>query len=184
MKLVVGLGNPGKKYEKTRHNVGFRSIDFYAEKNNLDFKKKFNGLYCEYKIKDNRIILLKPQTFMNLSGECVSKFIKYFNINLEDVIIIYDDIDFEVGKYKIKRNGSSAGHNGINSIIQLLKTEEIQRVRVGISKNNIPLESYVLQNFNEEDNKIIDSIMPELSNIIDDFSCNNIDYIMEKYNRN
>lgn len=184
MKLVVGLGNPGKQYEKTRHNCGFRAIDFYATKNNLTFKNKFNSLYIENVVNNEKIILVKPQTFMNLSGSAVKKFVDFYNIDLEDLIIIYDDIDFKTGIFKIKRNGSSGGHNGVKNIIDNLKTEEIQRIRIGISKNEIPLIDYVLGKFSKEDNKIIDSILPIISDVIDDFSNKNIDKLMEKYNKN
>ena len=160
MKLVVGLGNPDKKYEKTRHNCGFRAIDFYAEKNNLTFKSKFKGLYCEQLVN------------------------KYYNIDLKDLIVIYDDIDFEVGTFKIKRNGSAGGHNGIKNIIEHLKTENIQRIRIGISKNQIPLDKYVLEKFTQEEDEKINQILPTISNIIEDFTMYDIDKLMEKYNRN
>ena len=181
MKMVVGLGNPGKEYEKTRHNCGFLAIDYYAKNNNLDFKSKFKGLYCEKIIDGSKIIFLKPQTYMNLSGDCVKKFVDYYNLSSDDII---DDIDFEVGTFKIKRDGSSAGHNGINSIINRLNTENINRIRIGISKNEIPLEKYVLQKFSKEEQKKIDSIMPTIENIINDYSKNDIDYLMQKYNGN
>lgn len=184
MKLVVGLGNPDKKYEKTRHNCGFRAIDFYVEKNNLSFKSKFKGLYCEQLVNNEKLILLKPQTYMNLSGESVIEFVKYYNIKLTDIIIIYDDIDFEVGTFKIKRGGSAGGHNGIKNIIELLKTENIQRIRIGISKNMIPLDKYVLEKFTKEEEEKLNSILPTISNIIDDFTKYDIDKLMEKYNRN
>ena len=184
MKLVVGLGNPGKEYENTRHNCGFKAIDFYAKKNNLTFKEKYNSLYTENIVNNEKIILVKPQTFMNLSGNAVRKFVDFYNIELSDILIIYDDKDFEVGKFKIKRNGSSAGHNGIKNIIDNLKTEEIQRVRIGISKKNVPLINYVLGKINKEELEKINSILPIISNIIDDFSIYNIDKLMEKYNKN
>ena len=135
MKLIVGLGNPGKNYINTRHNCGFRAIDFYATKNQLKFKNKFDGEYSEIIINNEKIILLKPQTFMNLSGECVSKFVKYYNIELTNILIIYDDIDFEVGNFKIKRGGTSNGHKGLENILNLLKSENISRIKIGISKN-------------------------------------------------
>ena len=169
MKLVVGLGNPEKKYEFTRHNCGFRAIDYYASKNNLSFKSKFNGHYAETIVNNTKLILLKPQTYMNLSGESVIKFVNYY---------------FEVGKFKLRRGGSSGGHNGINNIIDLLKTQNISRLRMGISKNNIPLMDYVLGKFSSEENEKIESILPVISNIINDFSVHNIDELMEKYNRN
>ena len=107
MKLIVGLGNPGLKYENTRHNCGFMAIDFYAGKHNLSFKSKFNGLYSKQIINNETVIVLKPQTFMNLSGECVREFINYFDIDLDDVLIIHDDVDFEIGTFKVKVKGSS-----------------------------------------------------------------------------
>ena len=107
MKLIVGLGNPDKKYEKTRHNCGFRAIDFYAEKNNLTFKSKYNGLYSENIINGEKILLLKPQTYMNLSGTSVIKYMKFYNLDLKDLLVIYDDVDFEIGTFKIKRGGSA-----------------------------------------------------------------------------
>ncbi len=184
MKLVVGLGNPDKKYEHTRHNCGFKAIDFYATKNNLTFKNKFNSLYTETIVNGEKIILVKPLTYMNLSGNAVRKYVDFYNINIKDLLIIYDDVDFKVGTYKIKRNGSSGGHNGIKSIIDNLKTEEIQRIRIGISKNVIPLMDYVLSNFNKEEEKMVESLLPTIASIIDDFSVYNIDKLMEKYNKN
>ncbi len=134
MKLIVGLGNPEKKYENTRHNCGFRAIDFYAAKNNLVFKNKYNSLYSEQIINNEKVIFLKPQTYMNLSGNCVREYVNYYNINIEDILIIYDDYNFEVGSFKIKRDGSDGGHNGIKNIIENLKDKNIKRVRIGISK--------------------------------------------------
>ena len=159
MKLIVGLGNPGKKYEKTRHNIGFMAIDFYAKKNNLEFQKKFNGLYFEQIINNEKVIFVKPQTYMNLSGNCVREFVNFYNIDLSDILVIYDDYNFEVGTFRIRRDGSAGGHNGIKNIIENLKSENIKRVRVGISKNLIPLEDYVLQKFSKED---ADSLKIEL----------------------
>ncbi len=183
MKLVVGLGNPDKKYENTRHNCGFRAIDYYASKNNLKFKTKFNSLYAETTINNEKVILVKPQTYMNLSGTAVRNFVNFYNININDILIIYDDVDFETGAFKIKRNGSSGGHNGINNIIENLKTNEIQRVRIGISKTREELISYVLGTFSKEENEKIDKLLPIISNIIEDFSIMSIDKLMEKYNR-
>ena len=182
MKLIVGLGNPGKEYMNTRHNMGFMAIDFYATKNNLEFKKKFNGLYAETTINGEKVILLKPQTFMNLSGDCIIEFVNYYKIDLEDILILYDDKDFEVGKFKIKRLGSSGGHNGMKNIMSHLKTEKINRVRIGISKNEIPLIDYVLQKMGKEDLEKINSLLPTICNIIDDFVILDFDSLMSKYN--
>ena len=171
MKLIVGLGNPEKRYEKTRHNCGFRAIDYYAKENNLTFKSKFKGLYCEQVVNNEKIILLKPQTYMNLSGESVREIVNFYNIDINDILVIYDDVDFEVGTFKIRRGGSAGGHNGIRNIIDNLKTE-------------IPLMDYVLGKFTPEEDKKIESILPQVANIINDFSNHNIDELMEKYNRN
>ena len=184
MKLVVGLGNPGKEYDKTRHNCGFRAIDFYAEKNNLSFKSKFNGLYADIVINNEKVLLLKPQSFMNLSGDCVIQFMKYYNLKIEDLLVIYDDTDFETGTFKVKRGGSSAGHNGIKDIINKLHTENICRVRVGISKNNIALADYVLGRFGKEDDEKVNNILSTIEKIINDFTKLSIDDLMQKYNRN
>jgi PTH1 family peptidyl-tRNA hydrolase len=183
MKLVVGLGNPDKKYENTRHNCGFMALDYYATKNNLTYKKKYDSFYAENVVNNEKIILVKPLTYMNLSGNAVRKFVNFYNIELENILVIYDDVDFELGKFKIKRAGSSGGHNGINSIINVLGTKNIQRIRIGISKTKEELISYVLGNFSKEENQKINEIMPIISNIIDDFSNNDINKLMEKYNK-
>ena len=183
MKLIVGLGNPGKQYEKTRHNSGFMAIDFYAAKNNLEFKSKFNGLYAEQIINNEKVLFVKPQTFMNNSGECVIKFVNYFDIDLKDIMIIYDDVDFEVGTFKIRRNGSGGGHNGIKNVIEHLKTEEIYRLRIGISKNEIPLMDYVLSKFSKADLDEVNGILPTIADAMNDFAYLDIEKLMQKYNR-
>ena len=182
MKLIVGLGNPGMEYENTRHNVGFMVLDNYAKNNNLTFKKKFNGLYSSFNYRGEKVILLKPQTYMNLSGDCVVEFKNYFDINPDDIFVIYDDINFEVGKIKIKQGGSSGGHNGINDIINKLKTTKIKRLKVGISKNILNLKDYVLSDFNKYEIEILEKLFKTTDEIIDDFLKIDFDKIMSKYN--
>lgn len=184
MKLIVGLGNPGEEYKNTRHNIGFMVVDNYAESNNLKFKNKFNGLYTTFIYKNEKIIMLKPQTYMNLSGDCVLEFKNYFNISVDDIFIIYDDINFEVGHYKIKADGSSGGHNGINDIIKKLKTEKIKRLKIGISKNVLNLKDYVLSDFNKYEFDIIHDLFKITNNIIDDFFKLDFEKLMSKYNGN
>lgn len=121
---------------------------------------------------------------MNLSGESVREIVKFYNIDINNILVIYDDVDFEVGTFKIRRGGSAGGHNGIRNIIDNLKTENIGRIRIGISKNEIPLMDYVLGKFTPEEDKKIESVLPQVANIINDFSNHNIDELMEKYNRN
>lgn len=183
MKLIVGLGNPGIKYKKTRHNIGFMIIDYYSKKNNLKLKEKFNGLYCETKINEEKVILLKPKSYMNNSGDVVKKYVDYYNIETKNILVFYDDITFEVGTFKIKKDGSSAGHNGINDIILKLATKDIQRVRIGAGKNNINLVNYVLGKIPKKDMCKINGIIPILSQIIDDFMVLNIEQLMQKYNK-
>lgn len=184
MKLVVGLGNYGSEYKKTRHNIGFMALDFYAKKNNLVIdKKKFKGLYCETMINNEKVILLEPQTYMNLSGECVRDFISYFHINVEDILIIYDDMDLDVGIIRLREKGSAGGHNGIKNIISNIGTSDFKRVRVGISKNkDINTIDYVLGKFNSEEQKIIDEKIETISYIIEDFIKFSFNKVMSMYN--
>ena len=184
MKLIVGLGNYGKEYQNTRHNIGFMAIDYYAKKNNLIVdKKKFKGLYTETTIDGEKVLLVKPQTYMNLSGECMRDFILYFHIDIKDVLVIYDDMDLDVGVLRLREKGSAGGHNGMKNIIQHIKTSDFKRVRVGISKDvNRNTIDYVLGKFNEEDKRIIDEKMEIVSCIIEDFVKYDFNKVMSKYN--
>lgn len=178
MKLIVGLGNPGKEYVNTRHNIGFMLIDKYL--GDVKFKEKFNGLYYETNSLD-KVIFLKPQTFMNNSGDCVVKFANYYNVKPEDILVIQDDLDINVGKYKFKINSSSGGHNGIKSIINNLGTNGFFRLKIGISnirKNNVI--DFVLGKFSKDEINNIN--FDELINAIDDFINYDYSYVMNKYN--
>jgi PTH1 family peptidyl-tRNA hydrolase len=182
MKLVVGLGNPGRKYEKTKHNVGFMSLDHYAKSNKLKFKKesKFNG----ESLKIGDLVLLKPHTFMNNSGLSISSTMKYYDIDIQDVCIIYDDLDLPLGKTRLREKGSAGGHNGIKSIIAHLGTEAFRRVRIGIDKNPLyETKDYVLSSFSKKETQVMKEIFVITDQIIDDFA-GNIDFlqIMNKYN--
>ena len=186
MKLIVGLGNPGREYAKTRHNVGFMILDNYCEKNNLYFdSSKFNGLYSQTIINNEKIIFLKPQKYMNLSGEVVRDFMHYFKIDIKDILIINDDLDIKMGKYKLKANGSSGGHNGLKNIGEQLGTFEYKRLKIGISNNKkMETKDYVLGNFNNEEINILNSIIKLSENIINDFVNMSFDLLMTKYNNN
>jgi len=175
MKLVVGLGNPGKEYEKTRHNIGFIVLDKYL--GNVKYKNKFNGDYYE----NNGVIFLKPQTFMNNSGECVSKFVKYYNISLKDILVIQDDLDIIIGKYKFKINSSSGGHNGIKSIINSLHSDSFFRLKIGIlSQQKEDTIDFVLGKFNKDELSMIN--FDNLCSSIDDFINYDAEYVMNVYN--
>lgn len=184
MKLIVGLGNFGREYKNTRHNIGFMALDFYASKNKLNIdKKKFKGLYCETNINGEKVILLEPQTYMNLSGECVRDFVGYFHIDIKDILVIYDDMDLDVGVLRLREKGSAGGHNGIKNIIDNLKTSEFKRVRVGISKDNERNTiDYVLGKFKDEEKRIIDEKMERIGYLIEDFVRYDFNKVMSMYN--
>jgi len=184
MKLIVGLGNPGKEYENTRHNTGFMAIDEYAKINNLTFNKnKFDGIYTDFLLNGEKIILLKPQKYMNLSGEVISKYLDYFKINKNDLLIIYDDMDLEVGTYKIRFKGGSAGHNGLKNIESNITTNKYKRIKIGISKNkNIDTVNYVLGKFTSDEFNKLKEVLKKIPNIIDDYIKLDFDKVMNKYN--
>lgn len=184
MKLIVGLGNPGKEYEKTRHNMGFMFIDDYAKKKNVEIsKKKFQGLYVEFMNNGEKTILLKPQSYINLSGEVVKSFVDFYKINIEDILIINDDLDLPIGKYKLRPTGSSGGHNGLKNIEAYLHTQDYKRLKIGISNNKeMDTKDYVLGDISKENQKIIDELKDTVNNIIDDFYKLDFEALMAKYN--
>ncbi len=157
MKLIVGLGNPGKEYEKTRHNAGFMVIDEIAKHLNITVDtKKFKAVIGQTRIGSETVILMKPQTYMNLSGEAVREIVSYYHINVNDIVLIYDDLDLPVGSIRLRSKGSSGGQNGVKNIIQHLHTQEIPRIRVGIGKDSrISTVDYVLGKFRDEDQEFL-----------------------------
>lgn len=158
VKLIIGLGNPGKPYENTRHNIGFEVIDALAEKWGAPLNQsKFNGVYASVHRPEGKVILLKPLTYMNLSGESVRPLMDYFNIDIEDIVVIYDDLDLDIGKLRLRAKGSAGGHNGIKSLIQHLGTQEFNRIRVGVSRPpaGMKVADYVLSRFSKEDAPIV-----------------------------
>lgn len=183
MKLIVGLGNPGKEYENTRHNAGFMMIDYYASQNGITKFKKFkNGLYAEINFPE-KVILLKPLSYMNLSGEVIRSYVNYFKINLDDILVIHDDMDIKIGNVKLKFEGSAAGHNGIKNIIENLHTDKFKRIKVGISKNNIEQVAYVIGKFSKEEMQKLDDVKIMVNNIIDDYLKMDFEKVMSKYNK-
>ena len=185
MKLIVGLGNPGKEYENTRHNIGFMVLDDYANKKNLTFSKsKDGGLYIKTCIENEEVILLKPQKYINLSGEVVIKFVKYYKINIDDILIINDDLDIELGKYKLKYKGSSGGHNGLKNIELHLGTQQYKRLKIGISNNKLlDTKDYVLGKLSSDEKLKLQTVINISSEIIDDYLHINFDKLMNKYNK-
>ncbi|UOQ44672.1 aminoacyl-tRNA hydrolase [Halobacillus salinarum] len=153
MKCIVGLGNPGKKYEQTRHNVGFMIIDELVKQNGWSLgQEKFRGFYTVEHVRGEKVLLLKPQTYMNLSGESLRPFMDYYEIDVEDVLVVYDDLDLPPGKIRLRKKGGHGGHNGIRNIIDHLGTKEFKRLRIGVGRPSVPMPvvDYVLHSFDKE----------------------------------
>lgn len=184
MKLIIGLGNPGKEYEKTRHNIGFYMLDSYVDSYGLDgWKNKFNGLYMETNLFGEKVIFLKPQSYMNLSGGVVRKFVDFYKINSNDILVISDDLDLNIGNFKLKDKGSSGGHNGLKDIEKNLGTQEYNRLKIGISNNKlIDTKDYVLGKFSKEESDELNKIYDNLKNVIDDFCNISLEMLKSKYN--
>ena len=161
--LIVGLGNPGPEYTKTRHNCGFRALDVLADKLNCRVDKgKFQGLYNQVTYKDNKLYLLKPQTFMNLSGQSVKQLSAFFHIPPQNIIVMYDDISLEPGRLRIRADGSAGGHNGIKSIISCIGSQNFPRVKIGVGAKPHPdydLANWVLSNFTASEEKDLASAL-------------------------
>lgn len=184
MKLIVGLGNPGKEYLNTRHNVGFMVIDRIATE--LDFSvntKKDGALYGQTTLGSEKVIFLKPQRFINLSGDVIRKFMEYFKIDISDIFIINDDLDLPSGSYKLKSHGSSGGHNGLKNIELNLGTNEYKRLKIGISNNkSLDTKDYVLGAFSKAEKEVIDEVVKNAKNIAIDFVWMDFVSLMNKYN--
>ena len=184
MKLIVGLGNPGKEYAGTHHNCGFMVIDRLASKLNVDVdQNKFKGLYAKVKYHGEDIILLKPQTYMNLSGESVNAVMNFFKIDKEDLLVIYDDLDMPVGKLRLRKTGSAGGHNGIKNIIAHLNSQDFKRIRVGIDRHKyMNVADYVLSRFSKVESEAIEQGIENAANAVLDYLDNDFNHAMNYYN--
>ena len=181
VKLIVGLGNPGKDYKNTRHNVGFFVLDNYLNTN--DWKEKFNALYHETRINGEKVLFIKPLTFMNLSGDAVVKFVDYYNVNIDSILVIHDDLDLQFSTYKLKKNSSAGGHNGIKSIINRLNSQEFARLKIGVSHDRtIDTKDYVLGNFSKAEIDKLNEMQKDFNKIIESFIIDGIDKTMNVYN--
>lgn len=185
MKLVVGLGNKGREYENTRHNMGFMLVDRYLQYKNITdkFKEKFNAMYIETTINNEKVIFIKPMTYMNNSGIAVRAFLDFYKLNSEDVLVISDDLDLDLGKFRLRRNGSSGGHNGLKSIISHLGTDNFKRLRIGISNDKDDVINYVLSKFSKKELSEIDTMFDILVDVLDDYFVMDFTSLMSKYNR-
>lgn len=183
MKLIVGLGNPGTKYQNTRHNMGFRVIDAFADKLGVDIDKKdFKGTYARFKYKSEDVIIFKPLTFMNLSGEALVEIKQFFKIDLEDIIVIYDDLDLEPGQIRLRLNGSSGGQKGMQNITELLATQNIKRIRIGIGKPIYNAVDYVLGQITGEEKTKLDEAIKKASDALKDVLDYGFLHAMAHYN--
>ena len=185
MKLIVGLGNPGKEYENTRHNIGFMMIDYIIQELNITkSSEKMGGKYFETNINGEKVIFLKPQQYINLSGDVIIRFMNFYKIEKEDIFIIHDDLDLEVGKFKLREKGGSGGHNGLKNIESHLKSKEYNRMKIGISNNkNIDTKDYVLGRLNKEEKEKLNEIIKLGPNIIKDYLTISFTNLMNKYNK-
>lgn len=187
VKMIIGLGNPGSKYEKTKHNIGFMAIDKIV--NNLDVTftedKNFKAQIGSTFINHEKVYFVKPTTFMNNSGIAVKALLTYYNISVEDLIVIYDDLDMEVGKLRLRSKGSAGGHNGIKSIIAHIGTQEFNRIKVGIGRplKGMTVINHVMGQFNTEDNIVISLTLDRVVNAVNFYlQENDFEKTMQKFN--
>ena len=184
MKLIVGLGNPGKKYEGTRHNMGFMAIDLLSDQAQIDVDKEvFHGLMGRGKIFNEDVILFKPTTFMNLSGTAVQEVVHYFKIELDDVVVVFDDMALEPGKIRLRKEGSSGGHKGMQKIIDCLSSEQIKRIRIGIGEpgdwDNV---DFVLSKPLKDEKPLIDEAIENAVRALKEMLKSDFDRAMNNYN--
>lgn len=183
--LIVGLGNPGRQYEKTRHNVGFEVIDRLADRLSASVdEKKFKGCYGKGVIGGNKVILLKPLTYMNLSGESVRAAMDFYKIDPDHMIVVYDDVSLDVGQLRIRTKGSAGGHNGIKNIIAHLGTQEFPRVKVGVGEKppRMDLADYVLSRFSGEDQEKMNAAFVEAARAVEAMIIEGTDWAMNRFN--
>ena len=185
MKAIIGLGNPGMKYAGTRHNIGFDAVTAIADKYNLSINnKKFKGVYADGHIAGEKVLLVQPQTFMNLSGECVREVADFYKLNPDEIIIICDDINLDVGRLRIRKKGSAGGHNGLKNIIAHLGTEEFPRIRVGVGEKTEgwDLADYVLARFDKDSEPVIREALANAVGAVETWISEGIDAAMNRFN--
>ena len=185
MYLIIGLGNPEEEYERTRHNMGFDTINEISQKYDIKVNKsKFNSIYGIGEIEKEKVILLKPQTYMNSSGKAVRDFMNFYKIIPQNILVIYDDLDIEPGKIKIRKKGGAGTHNGMKSVISEIKTEDFPRIRIGIGNPEFKenLLNYILTRIPDEDYKILEGSIELASEAVSEILKNGVDTAMNKYN--
>ncbi|MDN6160145.1 MAG: aminoacyl-tRNA hydrolase, partial [Staphylococcus equorum] len=159
---IVGLGNIGKRFEQTKHNIGFEVIDYMLDQNQFSLdKQKFKGAYTIERMAGEKVMFIEPLTMMNLSGEAVGPLMKYYDIDIDDLVVLYDDLDLPQGEIRLRQKGSAGGHNGIKSIIQVLGTDQFKRIRIGVDRpsNGMSIVDYVLQKFSKQEMQIMNKVI-------------------------
>ncbi|HHU18410.1 MAG: aminoacyl-tRNA hydrolase [Anaerovoracaceae bacterium] len=184
MYIIAGLGNPGKKYENTKHNVGFITLDLLAKKHDIKINKiKHKALVGEGIISGQKLLLVKPQTYMNLSGNSIREVMNYYNADLDKLVVIYDDVDIPMGGLRIRKKGSAGTHNGMRSIIYDLQTDEFARIRIGIGgERKMSLAGYVLGGFNKDEKELIQNAVERAVLAVECLLEKGIDAAMNEYN--
>ncbi len=185
MYLIVGLGNPEPEYSNTKHNMGFDTINCLANQTKIDItRSKFNALYGSGTIENEKVVLVKPQTYMNLSGQSIREFKNFYKLTTNEIIVIYDDIDLEKGKIRIRKKGSAGSHNGMKSVIQEIASDEFIRIRVGIGKPEFKgdLRNYVLEPISKHEREILDEGIFEAKSAVVEILKNGVDCAMNKFN--
>ncbi len=184
MYIIIGLGNPGRKYENTRHNLGFITVDRLAEKHNIQVDKiKFKALVGDGRIAGQKVLLVKPQTYMNLSGESAREVANYYKVDPENIIVIYDDLDLPLGHLRIRKSGSAGTHNGMKSVVYQLKSDKFPRIRLGIGGNGKEdIIDYVIGGFKKEEVKVLETTVDNAVSAIECMISESLDIAMNRYN--
>ncbi len=185
MVIIVGLGNPGLVYRKTRHNAGFQAVDRLAEACGIKFNKKgFSAVYGEGQVGGQRAILVKPQTYMNNSGDAVQQILNFYKLPPENLIVLYDDIDLPIGSMRIRQNGSAGTHNGMRSIIACVHSENFARIRIGVGKDeSLMLADYVLKKPSKEDQKVLNEVFEKAADAAELIAAGRLNDAQGKYNK-
>ena len=185
MKIIIGLGNPGRQYEDTRHNAGFMVVDKFADKHGVDISKaRFNALLGEVFVNGEKVVLVKPMTYMNNSGQAVGEVLNFYKPDLEDIIVVVDDIEIELGMLRIRAKNGKGTHNGLKSIFAHLKTDDYAKMKLGVGKfkRDMDLADFVLARPSKEDDEVIDDLIDRAVDALDEFTASPIDIVMNKFN--
>jgi PTH1 family peptidyl-tRNA hydrolase len=186
MKCIVGLGNIGKRFESTRHNIGFEVIDYILDRNNFSLdKQKFKGAYTIERLNQEKVMFIEPLTMMNLSGEAVAPLMDYYDIDVDDLIVLYDDLDLPQGEIRLRQKGSAGGHNGMKSIIKMLGTDQFKRIRIGVDRpsGGMSVPDYVLQKFSKQEMVTMEKVIEHSARAVEAYiETSRFDQVMNEYN--